>query len=256
MQFAIAALVAAIVAFLAARSHALTIGGAIAAFAIGTIVFGIGGWPGALVLFAFFIPSTLLSRVGRTRKRALVDIGKHGARDAMQVLANGGIAALTMLFAPRFGGGALVAFAGAFAAAAADTWATEIGTLSKGSPRSILTLRPIATGISGAVTWQGSLAQVAGAAVVAAVASLVHVAPFAPVLAGGVAGSIVDSLLGATLQTLRYCPTCQRECETNPHVCGTPTQIRRGVRWFDNDAVNFAATIAGAVVAYGYFFSR
>ncbi len=79
---------------------------------------------------------------------------------------------------------------------------------------------------------------------------LVSVAPFWPVFAGGVIGSIADSVLGATLQTLRYCPSCQRDCETNPHLCGTPTTVRRGLRWFDNDTVNFAATVCGAVVAY------
>ena len=227
----------------------LTSGGAIAALVVGALVVVFGGWQGAVVLFAFFIPSILISRVGRERKAALVDIGKHGPRDALQVLANGGIATLAVCFAPRFGAPALAAFAGAFAAASADTWATEIGTLVDGAPRSVLTLRPLAPGISGGVTWQGTLAQVIGAAIVALAAALLHVAPFWPVAIGGVAGSITDSLLGASLQTLRFCPSCERDCETNPHVCGTPTVARRGVRWFDNDVVNFAATLIGALVA-------
>jgi uncharacterized protein (TIGR00297 family) len=254
MQFAIAALAAAIVALVSARAHSLTRGGAIAAFAIGAVVFGVGGWQCALVLFSFFIPSTVLSRVGRAQKRALVDIGKQGPRDAMQVLANGGVAAIAIALLPLCGTVALAAFAGAFAAAAADTWATEIGTLAKGAPRSILTFRPLAPGISGGVTPQGSLAQVGGAAVVASIALLVHVAPFLPVLAGGVAGSILDSILGASVQTLRYCPRCERECETNPHVCGEATSPRRGLQWFDNDAVNFAASLCGALIAAALYF--
>lgn len=223
--------------------------GAIAAAVFGAAVVFAGGWQAAAVLFAFFIPSTLLSRVGRARKRELVDIGKQGARDAWQVFANGGVATLAILASLRFGAPALAAFAGAFAAASADTWATEIGTLVRGAPRSILTFRPLATGLSGGITAQGSLAQIGGAAVVALVATLVHVAPFWPVVAGGVIGSIADSILGATLQVLRYCPHCERDCETNPHVCGTQTVRRRGLRWFDNDAVNLAATICGALVA-------
>ena len=216
---------------------------------MGAAVLIAGGWPGAAVLFAFFIPSMLLSRLGRTRKRALLDVGKQGARDAWQVLANGGVAALAIIGSLHFGAPMLAAFAGAFAAASADTWATELGTLAKGAPRSILTFRPLATGLSGGITWQGSLAQLGGAAVVALTAMLVHVAPFWPVFAGGVAGSIADSILGATLQTLRHCPRCDRDCETNPHVCGTPTIVRRGLAWFENDAVNFAATICGALIA-------
>jgi uncharacterized protein (TIGR00297 family) len=223
--------------------------GVIAAAFVGAAVLIAGDWPGAAVLFAFFIPSMLLSRLGRTRKRALLDVGKQGARDAWQVLANGGVAALAIIGSLHFGAPMLAAFAGAFAAASADTWATELGTLAKGAPRSILTFRPLATGLSGGITWQGSLAQLGGAAVVALTAMLVHVAPFWPVFAGGVAGSIADSILGATLQTLRHCPRCDRDCETNPHVCGTPTIVRRGLAWFENDAVNFVATICGALVA-------
>jgi uncharacterized protein (TIGR00297 family) len=221
----------------------------VAAAIVGALVWIFGGWQAALVLLAFFIPSTAISRLGRARKRELVDIGKHGPRDAMQVLANGGVAAAAAVLSHWFGAPLLAAFAGAFAAASADTWATEIGTLAKGAPRSILSFKPLPPGLSGGVTWQGSAAQVAGAVIVALVAALVHVSPFWPVVIGGIAGSVADSLLGATLQTLRYCPQCQRECETNPHACGTATVVRRGLKWFDNDAVNFMATLIGGLVA-------
>jgi uncharacterized protein (TIGR00297 family) len=224
--------------------------GLIAAAIVGALVWIFADAPGLVVLLAFFIPSVAISRLGRVRKRELVDIGKQGPRDALQVLANGGVATLAAVLSHWFGAPMLAAFAGAFAAASADTWATEIGTLAKGMPRSILTFKKLAPGLSGGITAQGSLAQIAGAALVALVALLVHVAPFWPVLAGGVAGSLLDSLLGATLQTLRYCPQCERECETNPHVCGSATSVRRGIAWFDNDAVNFAATVTGAAIAF------
>ena len=223
--------------------------GLIAAAIVGDLVWIFAGWHGLLVLFAFFIPSIAISRIGRAHKRTLVDIGKLGPRDAMQVLANGGVATLTAVLSHWFGTPMIAAFAGALAAASADTWATEIGTLAKGAPHSILTFKPLAPGMSGGVTWQGSLAQIAGAALVALVAMLLLVAPFWPVLIGGVIGSVLDSILGATLQTLRFCPQCQRDCETNPHACGTQTTVRRGLGRFDNDAVNFAATVCGAVVA-------
>ncbi len=249
MTLAIAAIAAAVVAAGAWRAHALTRGGALAAFAVGTIAFGLGGWAGALVLFSFFLPSMLLSRVGRARKRALTDIGKQGARDAWQVLANGGVASIALLLASHYGAPMATAFAGAFAAAAADTWATEVGTLARGLPRSILTFRPLATGLSGGVTWQGTLAQCGGAAVVAAAAAGSHFAPFDPVLVGGIAGSLADSIAGASVQSLRYCPACARDCEIDPHDCGTPTRLRRGVSWMTNDAVNLTATLIGALVA-------
>ena len=201
------------------------------------------------MLFAFFIPSTLLSRAGKRRKRELVDIGKAGARDGWQVLANGGVAALCALAAIFFGKPWAAAFAGAFAAASADTWGTEIGTLVKGRVHSILTFRPVPAGLSGGVTLAGTLAEVAGAFAVALAASGAGVAKIVPVAAGGFAGALADSVLGATLQELRYCPQCERTCEINPHVCGTPTTLVRGRSWMNNDAVNIAATLVGACVA-------
>lgn len=250
MQLAFGAIFAAAVAGVALRVRALNAGGAVAAFIVGTCAFGAGGWPYAAVLFAFFIPSTLLSRIGRARKRELVDIGKHGARDAWQVLANGGVAALCAVLAALLHNASLAAaFAGAFAAASADTWGTEIGTLAKGLPRSVLTFKPLPPGLSGGITLQGTLAEIAGALFVGVVAALVHVAPWWSVAAAGVAGAFADSFLGASAQELRYCPSCDRRCETDPHVCGTPTKIIRGASWMTNDAVNLFCTLTGAVVA-------
>lgn len=213
-------------------------------------MFAAGGWPYAAVLFAFFIPSTLLSRAGRQAKRRLVDTGKHGARDARQVLANGGIAAVCAVLAAASRQPALAAaFAGAFAAASADTWGTEIGTLAKAAPRSILTLRRIPAGLSGGVTPLGTLAEVAGAFTVAIVAWKAGVAGVLAIGAGGCAGALADSLLGACAQQLRYCRTCERPCETDPHVCGAPTVRIRGWEWMTNDAVNALATLTGAATA-------
>jgi uncharacterized protein (TIGR00297 family) len=249
MQIAIGALLAAAIAFAAHRTRTLDASGAFAAFSVGTIVFGIGGWSAAAVLLAFFAPSVALSRVGRARKKALRDTGKQGARDAWQVLANGGVAALCILLAPRGGSIYLAAFAGAFAAAAADTWGTEMGTLARQAPRSILTWRQIPTGLSGGITLTGTLATIAGACCVALVARYANVAAFVPVAIAGVAGGFADSLLGASVQALRHCPACDCDCETNPHHCGTATTLRRGAAWIENDAINVAATVCGALVA-------
>lgn len=259
-------------ALVALQVRALSRSGAAAAFIVGTLTFGSGEIGLTLVLLAFFVPSILLSRVGRRRKKGLTDIGKAGPRDAAQVLANGGVATLAAVVAgigfaqgsPRWSVIAVAAFAGAYAAATADTWGTEIGTLVRGSPRSILTLRPIATGLSGGVSLAGTVAEFAGALWIAWVAGAaldhlplaLRVAPWAAVVAGvslgGVAGALADSLLGATLQELRACPLCERPCETDPHHCGTPTARIRGLRGFSNDVVNACATAVGALVATGF----
>ncbi len=266
---------AAAVAFVARRAHALTASGAIAAFVVGTLTVASGSAGFALVLLAFFVPSVLLSRYGRVRKRALADAGKHGARDAMQVIANGGVAtACAVVWAATHDVRWAFAFAGAYAAAAADTWATEIGTLARAQPRSILTLRPIATGLSGGVTLRGTTAELAGATWIGiaglagialasvlvrggvgyslqasnALGSAARVALAIPL--GGVLGAMSDSLLGATLQELRRCDACARVCETDPHACGARTRLVRGVRGCSNDVVNLLATLLGAAVAF------
>ena len=232
--------------------HALTIGGAVAAFLVGTLTYGAGGWPYGVVLLTFFVTSVALSRAGRARKKRIVDIGKGGPRDATQVLANGGVATVCAVCALLFHSVPwAAAFAGAYAAATADTWGTEIGTLARGAPVSILTFRPIATGLSGGVTLPGTAAEVAGALILALTAGALGVAPWFPVALAGIAGALVDSALGASLQVLRWCAQCQRTCETEPHVCGANTEIVRGANWMTNDGVNFACTFAGALVAYG-----
>jgi uncharacterized protein (TIGR00297 family) len=276
LQFLIGVWIAAPIAVLAAAFGALTPRGAVAAFVVGTLTYASGGIGFTLVLFAFFVPSVLLSRFGRARKRELVDADKHGPRDALQVLANGGVATVcAVVWAFTHDPHWAFAFAGAYAAATADTWATEIGTLSRRQPRSILTLRPVATGLSGGITLPGTLAEIAGALWIglagpAGIALAYMLAPLdfgfswsthGPAIAsvpllvlvaiplGGLAGATLDSILGATAQELRYCEACGRSCETDPHDCGAGTRRIRGLPGITNDAVNLAATAAGAAVA-------
>ncbi len=252
-NFDIGAVVSAAISFAAYRTRSLTAGGAFAALAVGTATFGALGGPGAAVLLTFFVTSVALSRIRTVRKAAAaIDVGKSGARDGSQVLANGGVAAVCALLAlalaphERY----TLAFAGAFAAAAADTWATEIGTLAAQPPRSILTLRPIAAGLSGGVSLFGTLAGVAGAVTIGLVAQLLAPDAFVPVSCAGIVGTLADSVLGASVQALRWCKNCNRATEREPHTCGANTTLVRGFGWLGNDVVNFAATLAGALVAF------
>ena len=67
MQIIIGFILGMIVAYLAYRAHSLNTGGAIAATIVGTIVFGLGGWQWAILLLAFFITSSGLSRMFKKR---------------------------------------------------------------------------------------------------------------------------------------------------------------------------------------------
>jgi uncharacterized membrane protein len=68
---------------------------------------------------------------------------------------------------------------------------------------------------------------------------------------GGVAGSLFDSLLGATVQAIYWCDGCQKETERRVHRCGVETRRLRGWPWLNNDLVNFAASAVGALAAAG-----
>ncbi len=187
----------------------LTTAGAAAALAVGAVtVWGVG-WRGFGLLLAFFVSSSLLTRGG-------------GRRNARQVVANGGVAAAAALL------GAWPAFAGALAAAAADTWATEIGAHSPSPPRLITSGVAVPRGANGGITPLGTVGGVLGAVVMGGLTWVLgpHDLRLAGVVAtAGVAGMLVDSLLGATAQG--------------------PFEDR----WLDNDAVNLAATLAGAGIA-------
>ncbi len=67
-------------------------------------------------------------------------------------------------------------------------------------------------------------------------------------IAGGIAGMLVDSLAGATVQRRQWCEQCGKPTERLLHSCGTTTETRGGFHWVDNDAVNAISSITGAVV--------
>ncbi len=250
----VAFVAALLIAGAARAARALTWSGAVAAALVGALIFGLGGAPGAVALLLFFATSTALGRVGRRRKEG-VGFEKGGERDAAQVLANGGVAALCALLLPFTPGAVwLVAgLLGALAEANADTWATEIGTLAAHPPRMITTLRRAAPGRSGAISIPGTLAALAGAALIAATAPLWHPPRAASVafavLVGGFAGALADSLLGATLQAQYRCPACGRLTERRVHCDGNATVLAHGLPWLKNDGVNALSTFVGAGIA-------
>ncbi len=200
---------------------------------------------------------------GGAKKDLASSFGKGGKRDAGQVLANGGIAGLMVIahaFWPHLDW-PWVAFCGALAAANADTWATELGVLSKSTPRLITTFQPVARGTSGGVTLTGSLASLGGSLLIAACGLGLRPSPIlsagiqpgqfaAAVTLAGLLGSLADSALGAALQAIYFCPACKKETERHPfHTCGAATSRVRGLAWLDNDRVNAICTLTGSLVA-------
>ncbi|MGH7623453.1 MAG: DUF92 domain-containing protein [Gemmatimonadaceae bacterium] len=246
------AALAVAIAIVARRARSLSASGAVAAAVVGALAVA-AGWDWGILLITYFASSSALSRHGRIDKerRTAAIVAKGGERDAVQVTANGLVFALAALaFLVHADARWLALGAGSLAASAADSWATEIGTLYGGSPRSILTWRAVPPGTSGGVSTIGSLAAVAGALFVALIAGLIGWRSIATAaFAGGVAGTLTDSVLGARLQGRRWCSACQRETERTTHDCGASTTPRSGLAWLDNDMVNLLSNAVGGLVA-------
>ncbi len=254
---------ALIVSLVAYRARLLSSSGAAAAAVVGTMVYGGTGLPGAVLLLAFFISSSLLTRVAHPRAaEAAGRFSKGGQRDAAQVLANGGIAAVLAVAIP-LGTGSLsfvlwAAFAGALAAANADTWATEFGVRFGRTPVLITTRAPAPPGTSGAVSSAGLAASLGGAGFIAIASLLRTPGVYSPLVLAvattiaGTAGALADSLLGATIQARYRCLDCGSITEQHPrHRCGGSTTLIGGWAVVSNEVVNFACTAVGAALAGG-----
>lgn len=242
----------AMIAALAYRRGALSPGGVAGALLTGTLCFGFGGSAWGLTLIAFFLSGSLLSRYKEREKEPIAaQYAKDGRRDFGQALANGGAgAALAVWYNRHPAAWLFAAFVGVMATVAADTWATELGVLSRRLPRMITTGRAVPAGTSGGVTPLGTAAALAGGLAMGAVAwglAAVFgsgVGAWWIALAGlvaGLVGSLADSLLGATVQA-QY-----------RDAAGGITEKRgtvrvRGAMWMTNDAVNLLASLVGGVV--------
>lgn len=270
IQLLIGFLLAIVIAVLAWRTGSLSKSGAWAAVVTGGLIFGLGGLFWAILLLLFFVSSSALTRLFSQRKASLAEkFSKGGQRDWGQVMANGGLGALLAIgyaITPAqewmYREGLWLAFAGAMAAVNSDTWSTELGVLSQISPRMITTGQKVERGTSGGITLAGILASLGGAALIGLAAvifpatrswlSIFGIIILGIIILGGLVGSLFDSLLGATVQAIYWCPTCKKETERHPtHTCGSPTSQVHGWRWFNNDMVNFACSLMGAIVAAG-----
>jgi uncharacterized protein (TIGR00297 family) len=227
-QFTIALLVTLAFAVGGWALGGVSAGGAAAGWVVAFVLYyGIG--PGAFgVLFAVFAITWITTNLGRRRKQTLgIAERGRGRRSAGQVLANIGVSGIcsAIIMAGNGHSWAVAAAIGALAEAAADTSSSECGEAASDTAFLVPHFRRVPAGSDGAITILGTMAGAVAAAVVAAVAAGLHVLPdsvAAVAGAAGIAGMLIDTVLGATLE-------------------------RRG--FMNNNAVNFSSTLASAVLA-------
>ncbi|RLE77844.1 MAG: DUF92 domain-containing protein [Thermoprotei archaeon] len=258
----------AVMAAVSLRRGYMDVGGVIAAAAVGTIVL-LGGFHMLVAMVAFFVSSSILTRLRYEAKAAAGVAEKPSGRSYRQVLGAGGVAAaISALIALRRAnllahnsacGVLAVAFLGALSTSTADTWAVEVGVLSESQPRLIVApWRRVPRGASGGITLLGEAASALGASFMGLIAYLLAtsgglgVEPLKCLVAVTVAGFVgekVDSVLGATLQARYYCPRCRVITDARVHKCGRATVLKGGLPWFTNEAVNVVSTAVGALLA-------
>lgn len=253
-DFTFGLILALFIAIVSYRLKFLDGGGSVATFLLGVVVFGVGGWKFTLPILAFFILSSLLSKLGKQQKQKISEkFQKSSRRDLGQVLANGGIAGLAVLLSNYFPGETWYpVFVSSVAAATADTWGTEIGVFSKVKPRNILNFKKVPTGSSGGITILGTAGALLGSMVIAGIAGIFvkNVNVIMIITISGFVASIVDSLLGATVQSQYQCPNCHKITEKTVHCNTHKTKLVSGWRWIDNDVVNGICTLSGAILAW------
>ena len=242
---------------IAYKGSSLSKSGMAGATVVGAFIFTIGGVAWLVPLGVFFVLASVLSKIGKKRKQELKNIVlKGGRRDISQVYANGGIGLLLVLiyhFIPDTK--IYIMFLASFAAANADTWGTEIGTYFKKTTRSIINFKKVPPGTSGGVSSAGSIGGVAGAALVA-LSGIYFLPPqsdrlaiFGVVTISGLLGALIDSYVGGLFQAEYTCPECKIKTERLIH-CDINTEMTAGIKWINNDMVNFICTLSGAVIAF------
>lgn len=255
----------ALFAIIALKKQSLDLSGAIAAFVMGVVVLWCSKCEGFLLLLLFFVGSNV---VGKLSKRILQQslnertIEKKGSkRDVMQVLANGLMATIGALM--WYCGGkisSLVLLGAAIAEATSDTFAGEIGRLSKRPPVSIRTLSPVPKGLSGGITLLGTATAFISSLVIGLSWSIFFKdylgsnsafwLALSVITITGFMGCLVDSYLGACAQA-HYKDPNTGELTEREYKEGQKLELVQGIRWIDNDMVNLLSNVFSAVFALG-----
>ncbi|MCC6412467.1 MAG: DUF92 domain-containing protein [Saprospiraceae bacterium] len=234
------------------RKGWLSAGGAVTASLLGLWVTYFAGVQWLLPLFFFFISSTVL---GRLAPKSTAADAKHGkARDALQVVCNGGIFAFLALFAGEENVQILTLMAVSMAVCTADTWASEIGLVFRQKTYDIVRFKTVPPGLSGGISVAGTIGGLAGALAMALFCNLLlfdglNVHFIFKITFLGTFGMLLDSVLGATWQA-RF---RKNDLETDMELPGST--LANGHRWFDNDAVNVVsnAVVVGLSVGWLVF---
>jgi uncharacterized protein (TIGR00297 family) len=248
-----------VIAIISIKTKQLTLSGALAAIIFGsavTLAFGTGG---LLVYIFFVIAAGVLSKINENNEiyKEAEEIQEKGSqRDAIQVFANGGIVfilAFMYIFQPSII--ILILFGASICEAVCDTASGEVGMLFNGKTVSIVTGIPQKSGLSGGVSYEGTLGGFVAALITAMIwytcfftTGFATITFFFIVIIAGFSGCIVDSILGATIQA-HYWDSEKEKITEKSHINGRALPLVKGNAFFDNDRVNFLSNLFSVIFA-------
>jgi uncharacterized protein (TIGR00297 family) len=240
------------------KLKSLTVSGSLAAVLVGFAVYLGFGVNGLFLLGAFFASSSFWSKYKSSDKSIIEEkLAKGAIRDWRQVAANGGAAGLfSIIYYFNNDMIWLVGFVVCLASANSDTWASEIGSLSKQEPLYIRSFKRVEKGTSGAISLLGSIASLAGSFLISIIGYwLFDFGLFLTLLVFlfGFFGNVIDTLIGAFYQQVYVCRQCGIETEKKRH-CDLPTTRIKGSIFVDNDMVNFLSGFLAAMSAIGVIY--
>ena len=231
------------------QKKVLSISGTVAAILLDLVVSITLGNRGFLILFSFLLGGVITDKI----KKKAEKMKQSEKRGAMQVLCNGGVCALFSLAYFITGELAfLVGFCSSLSEALADTAASGIGVFSKNT-YDVFRLKKCDKGLSGGVSLIGTSAALCGAAVISLICLALGMLRFESavlVTLCGFLGCFFDTFLGSIFQRKYECTVCGKITEKKIH-CGDVTRHFRGIKFIDNNVVNFLGTLfSGAVAAF------
>lgn len=246
-------ILSSLLALLAIWRRAITYPGIALAWCFSVVICYCAGVVGFCALAATLVFTLIAGKLsGKTRIKAEKQLhAKHGKRDSVQIVCNVGMSALmAAIYAITKREAFLCASMASLAASLADSMASELGILSKTPPRDICTLKRVQPGISGGVSALGLAMSALGAVIIAAIGfGQGRGFGFCAIIAlSGFLAALVDSALGSAVQAKYRCPVCDALTEKKVH-CGEKGTLEKGIRFVDNDMVNFLNNVSGAVLA-------
>lgn len=233
MNLGISIILSLLLGLIAYLKKALTMPALILAVLFSTLITYFGGLTSFIILVVVFLGSIITKLFHKNKK--------SNKRKLIQIISNVGIGVLSLIIYKFTSNDLyLLIYASVMAESLADTLASDIGVLSKSEPINILTFKKGERGLSGNISFLGLTSALIGSLLIGTIYYIgmdKSITSFIIIILSGFLGSLIDSILGASIQVKYKCTKCKKITERKEH-CGKKTNYYKGIKWIDNNLVN------------------